>query len=161
MLFCYFLLYICLVLLILFTFVTPSSLPDQLADGVDSDFSLKWVFWHRSPLIWFQLEAITHFGMISPANVSTWYVSLLLSTIQNGPVHQNRSLPSIKPILVWKTSTGLPIANIFSFCCRCRSTNALVCLHFFSSAHIACSRFSCKRRNCFELISIILHPIFR
>ena len=113
-----------------------------LTVGVGSNSDLKWIGGHRS-FVWFQSKTIYPFR-----HDFSLYVPLLLSTIQNGPVHLNRSFPGIEHILVWETSTSLPIMNIFSFCFWCRSTNVIVQHYFCSSAHIAYNLLSSKTSSC-------------
>ena len=99
--------------------------------------SSSWTrFFGILPLYGFKRNPLTHFPNISPANVPSWYEPLYSFVIQKGPVHRNRSFPSMLPIRAWNTRTSFPILNSFSLALRCRSTNAF---------RLRCSSSSCNK----------------
>ena len=59
------------------------------------------------PLYGFSRKPLTHLLRSSQASVPSWYDPLNYFVTQNGPVHRNRNLPSMLPIRVWNTRTGL------------------------------------------------------
>ena len=112
-------------------------MPRQFASGSIVNGFSSIGSWHG-----LNQKPFTHFGKILPINVPTWYVPFLPLTIQIGPVHRNRSFPSMEPVFVWNTNTSFPIANCHSVCRRWCSTNAFVCRCFRSKSIIACIRLS-------------------